>query len=397
MRILIVNTLYPPIQYGGAEKSVSLLAEALARGGDQVSVITLHPGKEHTVEEVNGVRVHRVPLYNRYWPFHRKQKQNAVSRQLWHLGDMWNRSAAKIVGKILDEEKPEVVHSNNILGFSVSIWKEVKKRNIRLVHTLRDYYLLCPRCSIFRNGLVCEQRCLDCTAMTVNRKPASHAVDAVVSNSAYVLKQHGRHGYFQGVASAVVYNIADTDVKVGAIDRAPEDNSLIFGFIGRIEAEKGIDVVLEATTLLANSNWKLRIAGSGLDAYVGDLKQRFTDARIEWLGFTTARDFYSSIDVSLIASVWAEPLPRTLIETFAAGKSAICAESGGIPEIASLGRVVATYPARDARALAGAMDRALGDIELWRTGGLIDPKSLDIFSEAAITSGYHAVYRGEST
>src|SRR5450432_3625911 len=43
MRILIVNTLYPPLQVGGAEKSVSLLAEALGRTGDEVSVVSLHP------------------------------------------------------------------------------------------------------------------------------------------------------------------------------------------------------------------------------------------------------------------------------------------------------------------------------------------------------------------
>ncbi|WP_161557402.1 glycosyltransferase family 4 protein [Acidisarcina polymorpha] len=390
----MINTLYPPFQVGGAEKSVSLLAEALVRSGDEVSVITLHPEKTTVVEEKNGVRLYRVPLYNRFWPFARKEKRNVLLRQLWHTKDMWNREAAREVGRILDEVKPDVVHVNNLLGFSVAVMKEIKKRKIRLVHTLRDYWMLCPKCTIFRNGTTCEKRCLDCKVMSINRKPASQWADAVVSNSDYVLKQHKKHGYFKNVPSSVVYNIADTNMQITPLERDPEDKTLIFGFIGRIEAEKGIDVVLEATSKLSNPNWRLRIAGSGLDTYVANLKRRFTDPRIEWLGFVTAPAFYSSIDVSLIASVWAEPLPRTLIETFAAGKSAICAQSGGIPEIASLGKVVETYPPRDSQALASLMDRALGDVDRWRTGGVLDPKSLEIFSESAITGGYHAVYKG---
>jgi glycosyltransferase involved in cell wall biosynthesis len=397
MRILIINTLYPPIQVGGAEKSVSLLAEALGRTGDEVAVVSLHPEKGESFEERNRVRVYRLPLDNRYWPFTRKERGSLLSRQLWHMADMSNRRAAQRVGEILDKEKPDLVHTNNLLGFSVAAWNEVKKRKIRLVHTLRDYYLLCPRCTIFRKGLVCERRCVECVAMTLNRKPASRCVDAVVANSRYVLDKHRQHGYFEGVPRSVIYNIADTSMKV--TPRAPEsaDNTLVLGFIGKIEPEKGIEVVLEATRLLKNSNWRLRIAGGGLESCIEDLKHRYADPRIEWLGFVSAEDFYSSIDVSLIASIWAEPLPRSLIETFAAGKSAICAQSGGTPEIASLGKVVETYAARDTIALAAIIDQALTNLDRWRGGGPIDATALDAFSEAAITSAYRAVYSGTPT
>jgi glycosyltransferase involved in cell wall biosynthesis len=397
MRILIINTLYPPSQVGGAEKSVSLLAEALGRAGDDVAVISLHPEKGESFEERNRVRVYRIPLDNRYWPFTRKERGSLLSRQLWHMADMSNRRAAQRVGEILDQEKPDLVHTNNLLGFSVSVWDEVKKRNIRLVHTLRDYYLLCPRCTIFRKGLVCERRCVECVAMTLNRKPASRCVDAVVANSRYVLDKHRKHGYFEGVPSSVIYNIADTSMKV--TPRVPEsaDKTLVLGFIGKVEPEKGIEVVLGATRLLKNSNWRLRIAGGGLERYIEDLKQRYADPRIEWLGFVSAEDFYSSIDVSLIASIWAEPLPRTLIETFAAGKSAICAQSGGTPEIASLGKVVETYAARDTIALAAIIDQASTNLDRWRGGGPIDATALNAFSEAAITSAYRAVYNGTHT
>jgi glycosyltransferase involved in cell wall biosynthesis len=392
MRVLIINTLYPPLVVGGAEKSVSLLAEALARAGDQVSVVTLHPGTEESVQYRNGIRVYRLPMDNRYWPFGRDRKPCRAARLLWHVGEVWNRRAARRVGRILDQEMPEVVHTNVIGGFSVAIWREVKKRNIRLVHTLRDYYLLCSRSALFRDGSSCTTRCVDCKALTANRRSASQLVDAVVSISEYVLNCHTQSGYFSGSPSSVIYNIGGTESVLRPRDDG--EDSLVFGYIGRLEDEKGIRIVLEAARHLTASNWRLRIAGIGLDGYVDALKQEFSDPRIEWLGFTSAEEFYASIDVTLVSSVWPEPLSRTVIETFASGKSAICAQSGGIPEIAILGKVVATYPAKDARALASTMSRAMKESDLWRGGGFRDANALSLFTDAAIVTRYRAMYAG---
>jgi glycosyltransferase involved in cell wall biosynthesis len=396
MRVVIVNTLYPPFAVGGAERSVCLLAEALVRAGDLVSVISLHPGSEETVASLNGVRVYRLPMDNRYWPFGRGKKPCSVARLLWHVGDAWNRKAAKRVGRILDQERPDVVHTNVIGGFSVAVWREVKKRNIRLVHTLRDYYLLCSRNALFRSGSTCARRCASCKVMTVNRKSASQLVDAVVSVSEYVLTSHSEREYFCGVPSSIIYNIGSADTAALSPRSDPQDG-LIFGYIGRLEDEKGIQVLLQATEYLSGSNWRLRIAGAGLDNYVKVLKRRFSDPRIEWLGFTEAKQFYASIDVTIVSSVWNEPLSRTVIETFASGKSAICALSGGIPEIANLGKVVATYPPKDARGLAAIMDRAMQDTELWRSGGFRDANSLDFFADASIVTRYRAMYQDKVT
>jgi glycosyltransferase involved in cell wall biosynthesis len=397
MKIVIINALYAPLILGGAERSVTLLAEELARCGDQVSVITLHPHAEETVETLNGVRVYRLPLDNRYWPYGRSERPAPAARLLWHMGDMWNRRAAERVGQILDQERPDVVHTNIITGFSVSVWRAVKKRNIRLVHTLRDYYLLCSRSALFRNGSTCSRRCADCTALTANRRQASQLVDAVVSISEYVLNCHTQLGYFPQSASSVIYNIAGTTAPATLSSMTDPDDPLCFGYIGRVEEEKGIEVVLAATQYLSGSHWRLRIGGTGHEAYLNDLKHRFTDPRIEWLGFVNASEFYRSTDVTIISSVWPEPLSRAVIETFAAGKSAICAQSGGIPEIAKLGKVVATYPARDPHALAGMMDGAMQDAALWRSGGFRDENALNLFTDKSIGTRYREVYEGTAT
>ena len=137
----------------------------------------------------------------------------------------------------------------------------------------------------------------------------------------------------------------------------------------------------------------MRIAGAGKPDYIDNLKRKYPDSRIEWLGFANAWEFYPTIDVSIISSVWPEPLSRVVIETFAAGKSALCAEAGGIPEIARLGKVVATYPAEDAGALAAAMERALKNPEKWRTGGFKDEDALSLFTSETIASRYRETYQ----
>ncbi|MFI5420836.1 MAG: glycosyltransferase family 4 protein, partial [Nitrososphaerales archaeon] len=369
MKVLLISALYPPGGRGGAEKAASLLAESLARSGDEVVVVSLHSGCEEIIEERNGVRVYRLPIANVYWPFDLKEKKNPFTRMLWHMRDIWNGDAAAKVGRILDLEKPDVVHTHVLAGFSVAVWKEVKKRNIRLVHTMHDYYLFCIRSSMFRKRRVCVNQCVGCRVATSVRKASSKRLDGVISVSNYVLNCHKRSGYFEQVPTSVIYNVMDSFEDLpGEKDNLITD-TLIFGYIGKIEEEKGIRIVLEATKYLSMQNWRLRIAGTGLNAYIKTLKDQFLDPRIEWCGFVDSRTFYGSIHVSIIPSIWPDPLPYVVIETLSAGKSLICAESGGIPEIAALGAVVKTFPPADIPALAQVMNHALLNGPLWRTGG----------------------------
>lgn len=392
MKVLIVSALYPPVGMGGAEKAASLLAESLVRAGDEVVVVTLHSGMAVTHEERNGVRVYRLPIANAYWPFGRQIRVGVLYRILWHARDLWNSRAAKQVARILDVEDPDVVHTHVLAGFSIAIWNEIKKRNIRLVHTMHDYYLLCMRSSMFRNGRACERRCLGCKMGTLVRKRWSNRLDEAISVSEYVLKTHKKSGYLDGVSSSVVYNVMDSQgpASGGLLDPEP----MVFGYIGKIEEAKGIQVVLEAIERLSHPNWRLRIAGSGFDPYVRELKARYSDSRIEWLGFVTSQEFYRSIDVSVIPSIWADPLPYVVIETLVAGKSLICSNAGGIPEIARLGSVVKVVQAGDVPALAEAMDDALANGAKWSSGGFKAPEMVSLFSEEMIVGQHSARYAG---
>jgi glycosyltransferase involved in cell wall biosynthesis len=389
----MLSSLYPPVGFGGAEKAACLLAEALAQAGNDVTVVSFHAGRDEIREQSNGVRIYRVPLANVYWPFGQVKKEHPVVRLLWHLIDIWNWRAAARVGRILDEEKPDVVHTHVIAGFSVAVWREVRKRKIRLVHTLHDYYMLCVRSSMFRDGCVCERQCAGCRLMTGVKKTSSEKLDQVISVSEHVLEKHLQLAYFNRVPRSILYNVMDpvTITPEGSDGVVP--GALVFGYIGKVEEAKGIRLLLEATQLLSRSNWRLRIAGTGIGSYLNELKRQFPDSRIEWLGFTPAADFFRSIDVCIVPSIWADPLPYVTVEALFAGKSLIASRSGGIPEIATLGRTVRMFPTGEVSALAECLEEALANMGIWQHGGFIKEESKDLFVARTITAAYSARYK----
>ena len=57
MKIVLIGSLYPPYAFGGAEKAIAMLAEALVRRGHNVVVVTLHRGHSEGTEERNGLRI----------------------------------------------------------------------------------------------------------------------------------------------------------------------------------------------------------------------------------------------------------------------------------------------------------------------------------------------------
>jgi len=393
MKILIISTLYPPNVVGGAEKAAAELAEALVCHGHVVVVITLQPGKTELVEERNGVRVYRLPLDNFYWPFGRAEKPNRFYRLLWHIREMWNPVAARRIGRILDTEKPDVVNTHNVCGFSLAAWREVKRRRLRLVHTMHDCYLLCSRSVLFRNGSNCKKRCLDCRLLTLNRRGLSRLPNSVVSVSQYTLNEHVARDYYEGVPATVIFNIhRTTPPQRETPNSEKKSGDLVFGFIGRIEEEKGIETLLMSARRLQSANWKMKIAGKGLDAYVQKLSKKYADPRIEWLGFTDAATFYSSVDVVILPSLLAEALPYVCVESLHAGKSLICVSSGGIPEIARLSSRVEFFPSGDANVLAEKMNLALASPQAWRECKAPDASKLEVFREECVVEKYLREY-----
>ena len=120
MHVLLINTLYPPDSVGGAERSVSLIARALVRLGVRVSVLCLTRGEAATAQE-DGITVMRRPLRNLYWAF---GTPRTALKYVWHAVDTYNPLMTPAVTRAIDEAAPDIVHTHNLSGFSVSAWPQ---------------------------------------------------------------------------------------------------------------------------------------------------------------------------------------------------------------------------------------------------------------------------------
>ncbi len=360
---MFVIRAYPPDIAGGGARSVSELAQALVSRGHEIHVVRLAPKAEldrfraAAEEETRrtGVIVHVLPLRNLYWPFD-WQRRRAWQRTLWHIVDLYNVAAARDIARLVRAVRPHIVNTSIIAGFSTAIFKAAKGSGAKVVHTLRDYYLLCGRSSMHRAGHNCTSTCWQCRPFLTVRKRTTRWVDLFLSNSDFVTEVHRKHAVFpEGAVCLRQWNINPRQELPPKRHETGQPRT--FGFIGRLAPSKGVESMLEAAnTLDQEGAWELLIAGTGDERWEELLKARFAgNHRIRFIGWQDAEDFYSKVDVVICPSTYQEPLPRVIYEAFGHGIPVIAANAGGIPEIVRTNVNGVLYDAGDVQALRSAM------------------------------------------
>ncbi|HIC87371.1 MAG TPA: glycosyltransferase [Aquificae bacterium] len=332
-KVMIFNNLYAPYIIGGAEKSTQILAEGLLKCGLEVSVVTTC-NKDYT-DIVNGVKVYYVRVPNLYWVYECK-RQSKLKKPFWHLIDSYNPFTGKIAD-ILNKENPDIVHTNNLAGFSVSVWKLIKSRNIPIVHTLRDYYLLCPRAIMFNEKTLknCEKQCLVCKFYSFPKKLLSNKVDAVVGVSKFILNKHLNFGYFKNaLIKTYIYNPI---VKRNNLPLNKNKSSKIrLGFVGLLSKQKGIEFLLEKFVNLNMENIELHIYGRGITPeYEKFLKDKFSKyPNIFFHGFKKdEKEIYKNIDILITPSLFNEPCARVVIEAMSYKIPVLASNKGSMSEL----------------------------------------------------------------
>jgi glycosyltransferase involved in cell wall biosynthesis len=333
LKILLISTLYHPNIIGGAERSTQFLAESLVQRGHDVIVVTLAPDGEST-QVVNGVRVHYVTERNLYWPF-AEGVPHPAKNVLWHAIDTYNPFMAQAVGRILDRERPDVVNTHNIAGFSVAVWRATKTRGLPLVHTMRDQYLLCIRTTMFKNGSDCKKQCSTCRMYAWPRMWLTHSVDAVIGVSRFIIDKHLHHGCFRTALRHMIYNAYERPADALRLAPAGEHlGPLRIGYLGRLHPSKGVDQLIHAFGKLWTDEAELWIAGSGKPQDEAALKALAGEQRkVRWMGFVKPESVLGKLDVLVVPSLWHDTAPRVVLEAFAFGVPVIGSNRGGIPEL----------------------------------------------------------------
>ncbi|MGE5423267.1 MAG: glycosyltransferase, partial [Ignavibacteriales bacterium] len=238
MKIMIFNTLYFPHIFGGAEKSVQILAEGLADLGHEVVVVSTAPRDDVVI--VNKVQVYYVRHRNLYWGG-MPATHNRFLAMLWHIIDVCNPYMYRALARIVSNEKPDIIHTNMLTGFSSAPWIVARRYKIPVVHTLREYNLICERMSMFHKDHNCSQQCISCRLATAPKKFLTNHdfVAHVVGLSNFIIHRHQDGKYFSGVTSSRIFNGIKDVEKHHPTARITSTLPIRILYLGRIDKAKG--------------------------------------------------------------------------------------------------------------------------------------------------------------
>ena len=139
----------------------------------------------------------------------------------------------------------------------------------------------------------------------------------------------------------------------------------MFLFAGRVVADKGADIFVEACAraLPRLPGWRAEIIGAyrfGADSpetpFLHELRPRAAAAGVTlrgWLPHDQVLAALSRAGIAVVPSRWAEPFGLTALEALATGTPLLFAASGALPEVA--GDAAVAVPPDDPAALAEAM------------------------------------------
>lgn len=356
MNILIVNTYYYPNMIGGAEHSVKLLAEGLVEAGHKVAVLCESVDQEgkqgdYLYEQINDVEIYRDidPI------LHCNSKIKKFFRR---IKTFKNNHCAKLCGKIDREFHPDVVHTNNLQFLSTYVWQYFYQKNIPVIFTARDYWLLDHSCVYNRSN-----KFLNFFYKKYYRKQSNRFVDILAAPSQLTLDIFKKENYFKNIPCIRVVNCIRLDVReTQCLIKKREllqTDCVRFLYVGALGAYKGIINLLQAFHNVENPNIHLTICGRGEEEQAV-LRYCGIDNRIEYLGQLNSEELkqiYISHDVLIAPSVWDEPFGRIVIEANQFGLPVIGSDRGGIKEILESTRTGEIFPAADKEKLADMIKR----------------------------------------
>ena len=281
---------------------------------------------------------------------------------------------------LLRELDPDVVHLASPAHIGVGVAIACRNIGIPFVVTMMDYWWICPRGTLLRDGREpCDavprgRACLRCVlgahptrSLRGLARRVSPALPLDVALLLASVAAHGgsprelprwlrRRAYLVALledAARVIFPSPATRDRIvpflrhdrweeipygletdwfGEPRPAPrtlDPAAFTVGFAGSLQPHKGADLLLTAIRQLGWTRTRVRIAGTPDDpAYFERLQRLAEGLTVEFtgpLGTAEMRSFLAGLDLAVVASRWPENLPYVLLE----------AQAGGVPVIAS--------------------------------------------------------------
>ncbi len=292
----------------------------------------------------------------------------------------WSQASYRKIRRQLQARSYDVVHVQNFFPLiSPSVHYAARAEGIPTIQSLRNFRLLCPQATFFREGKVCE----DCLGKSVpwpgvmhacyrQSRPAtgtvaamlavhhalgtwSRLVDVYIAPSEFARNKFIEGG-LPGERIVVKPNFVHPDPGLG---RGDGGYAL---FVGRLSPEKGIGTLLATWQTLAD-RLPLRIVGEGpMSSEVAKAVDR--SPNVEWLGRRSLPEVYELMgDAAFLVfpSEWYETFGRVTIEAFARGTPVIASDIGAIAELITPGQTGYLFRPSDVGDLVAKVEQALAN------------------------------------
>ncbi|MDR1632166.1 MAG: glycosyltransferase [Dysgonamonadaceae bacterium] len=336
MKILLANKFY--YRRGGDCIYTINLEQLLKRCGHEVAMFAMqHP--ENLPSE-----------WSKYFPSEVKFSSGLGVIEAF-LRPFGTREVRKKFNALLDDFQPDVVHLNNIHSQLSPVIAEIAyERGIKIVWTLHDYKLLCPRYDcLCRDSDICEKcftdkkqviknRCMKKSfvasniayweAIKWNRQILEKYTNTFICPSRFMYDKMIDGGFHTDKLHNLCYGIEVSRTKLS--DYGIKEDYCCY--LGRISHEKGIETLIDAVKQLP---YQLKIIGGGpLKEY---LKAKSKDCfNIDFVGYKQwdeIKDIVSKARFIVTPSEWYENYPVSIIESLCLGTPVLGARIGGIPEM----------------------------------------------------------------
>lgn len=339
MRILVINSEYPPIG-GGAGNASAHIARHLAKMGHKVSFVTSRFGKLPQTEQDEGVTVYRIPALRL------KQDRSTAIEQIIFIiaASIWTLG-------MVSHFKPHVSLAFFGMPSGAVTW------------LIKQVYRI-PYVVSLRGGDVPGFRPYD---FDVYHKMLSPLLRIIWKDaSSIVANSNGLRDLAMKFDSRFEIPIIPNGVDVANTKAGERDWSFPrLLSAGRLVHQKGLDLAMRALADLKDVEWEWRIAGDGpqMEMLKSLAKEFGMNGRVTFLGWQSREQLmeqYRQANLFLFPSRH-EGMPNAVLEAMASGLPVIASRISGNEELVVDGKTGLLVPSEDIGSLREALKKLLNE------------------------------------
>ena len=404
VRILFLSNLYPPHVEGGAEILASNIAAGLERLGHEVFVLTskeperrwqrakspLTSAAARAAGNWENEHIWHILEYTPTVHFDRRRSLWSQCKKLLNFYRRYHNAAnAQKLREMIAATSPDILYIWEITGIGVtSLLKVLPEFKIPIVFHLGSYWLLYARSPETEQSRL---RIRWLKQLLIGPVPEL-TWTSMIAVSATVKQEYVQAG-FDPKRIEVIYNGIDPRFLTFPRSASNDDKTYHLLYVGRIQVEKGILIILKALNLLMHDlnetttvnetsgnaillcaqhleepALRLHIIGDGDQAYVNELKtfvrEKGLEEQVIFHGKIPQHElikYYDHSQIMLVPSLWEEPFGLVIAEAMARGLPVIASNVGGPSEIITHGKNGLLVEAGDECALAVAISQLIQD------------------------------------